>query len=43
MTIDESSFDMTLEVLGGPEDAREFFESYERETIKDIIMMQKYL
>jgi hypothetical protein len=43
MTIDYVNFDMTLEVLGNSEDAREFFKTYELETVKDLESMRKFM
>lgn len=43
MTIDFVNFDMTLEVLGNSEDAREFFKTYELETVKDLESMRKFM
>ena len=43
MTIDFVNFEMTLEVLGNAEDACEFFKTYERETVKDLASMRKFM
>ena len=43
MTIDIDSFEMTLEVLGDEGEACQFFETYESETKKDLILMKQYM
>lgn len=43
MTIDKVNFEMTLDVLGAGEDAREFFKTYENEAQKDLESMRKFM
>lgn len=43
MTIDMENFEMTLEVLGGGDEAVQFFTSYENETKKDLESMREYM